>query len=213
MGDRSDLKRAAEQIRSRYAETRDPKTRERLRREYERIGEDLKKHAEAIARAEQIRSRYTATNNPKEREKLRGQYERLEAAFKKKSEELRRKCERIESAFIAEHAKRLARTEVMRAHAEASLNTFEAFGVEGVKTNAEFCAGHHTAKDKRTCPKCLKLNGEIFTVKSARGIIPVHPNCRCSWVPTDEKSTMGKDKGTAGGIDDNDDGSDELEEG
>ena len=29
----------------------------------------------------------------------------------------------------------------------------------------------------------VTLNGREFPVDEARGVIPVHPNCRCVWVP------------------------------
>lgn len=38
------------------------------------------------------------------------------------------------------------------------------------------------------CPQCLPLDGQVFTIKEARGLIPRHVNCRCSWasVPADD---------------------------
>jgi SPP1 gp7 family putative phage head morphogenesis protein len=40
-----------------------------------------------------------------------------------------------------------------------------------------------TAGDLRVCPMCQGLNGKVYTIKEARGLIPVHPQCRCAWVP------------------------------
>lgn len=76
-------------------------------------------------------------------------------------------------------ARTLARTEVVAAHAEASLNMYAEAGVEGVEADVEFV----TAGDDLVCPECEALEGRIFTVDEARGIIPVHPNCRCAWLP------------------------------
>lgn len=76
-------------------------------------------------------------------------------------------------------AARLARTEVIAAHAEASLNGYEEAGAEGVEAEVEFT----TAGDNKVCPKCRELEGQTYTLKQARGIIPVHPNCRCAWNP------------------------------
>lgn len=70
-------------------------------------------------------------------------------------------------------ARTLARTEVISAHAEASLNTYEEAGIEGVEVEAEFS----TAGDNRVCPECEKLEGRIYTIQESRGVIPVHPNC------------------------------------
>jgi len=83
-------------------------------------------------------------------------------------------------------AKLLARTEIINAHAEATLNRFEQFGVLEVVPYAEFS----TAGDNKVCARCLALeaqdNGKgpgVFTIEQARGIIPVHPRCRCVWIP------------------------------
>ena len=37
----------------------------------------------------------------------------------------------------------------------------------------------------RVCPDCGGYEGEIFTVDEAEGIIPLHPNCRCCWIPSE----------------------------
>lgn len=67
----------------------------------------------------------------------------------------------------------LARTEVIAAHAEATLNGFEEAGIEGVEVEAEFA----TAGDDRVCPECEALEGRVVPISEAHGIIPVHPNC------------------------------------
>lgn len=79
-------------------------------------------------------------------------------------------------------ARVLARTETINAHAEASLNAYQEAGVEGVDVVAEFL----TASD--ACPECASLQAEVesdggWTLSRARGVIPVHPNCRCAWAP------------------------------
>ena len=73
----------------------------------------------------------------------------------------------------------LARTEVIHAHAEGQLDSFEELGVEEVGLLAEWS----TAGDDLVCPLCLPLEGTILTIKEARGLIPRHPNCRCMWIP------------------------------
>lgn len=75
-------------------------------------------------------------------------------------------------------ARRIARTEVIYAHAEATLNRYEQFGVDRVSGLVEFSTANHGV-----CQKCQSLEGKIYTVKKARGVIPVHPNCRCTWLP------------------------------
>lgn len=67
----------------------------------------------------------------------------------------------------------LARTETIRAFSEASLNIMERNNIEAVEADVEFS----TAGDGRVCPRCSFLNGKTYTIKQARGVIPVHPRC------------------------------------
>ncbi len=76
-------------------------------------------------------------------------------------------------------ARVITRTEVINAHAEATLNSYTEAGLEGVTVEAEFT----TADDNKVCPKCRDLEGRVYTIDEARGVIPVHPNCRCAWNP------------------------------
>lgn len=76
-------------------------------------------------------------------------------------------------------ARILARTETIRAYNESALNRYEESGLEKTSAKAE----HSTAGDSRVCPICKSLEGKIYTIKEARGKIPVHPRCRCTWLP------------------------------
>lgn len=76
-------------------------------------------------------------------------------------------------------ARLIARTETVRANAEAALSTFEQFGQRQVRLEAEFL----TAGDNRVCPQCQALSGKVFSITEARGVIPQHPACRCDWLP------------------------------
>jgi SPP1 gp7 family putative phage head morphogenesis protein len=73
----------------------------------------------------------------------------------------------------------LARTEIIRAHAEAQLIEYKNWAVEGVALKAEFV----TAGDERVCSICESMQGQVFKLEEASGIIPVHPRCRCAWIP------------------------------
>lgn len=86
--------------------------------------------------------------------------------------------ERVDGIGI-NRALTLARTEIIRAHAEASLNRYEEFGLQGVMGRAEWV----TAGDDKVCPLCAALEGKQFTIQEARGMLPLHPNCRCAWLP------------------------------
>jgi SPP1 gp7 family putative phage head morphogenesis protein len=76
-------------------------------------------------------------------------------------------------------ARMLARTEVIRAHHSATIQSYKNAAVENVIIQAEFS----TAGDLRVCQKCNDLNGKIFTLDEIEPIIPVHPNCRCIALP------------------------------
>ena len=71
----------------------------------------------------------------------------------------------------------IVRTEIIRTHAEATLNRLEEMGATMVTPLVEFGA----AAD--ACPICKELEGKVYTIAEARGIIPVHVNCRCVWIP------------------------------
>lgn len=76
-------------------------------------------------------------------------------------------------------ARVLARTEVIAAQAEATLNLYAEAGIEGVEVLAEFS----TAGDDDVCPICEALEGKIYKIEDSHGVIPVHPNCRCTFLP------------------------------
>ena len=40
-----------------------------------------------------------------------------------------------------------------------------------------------TAGDQRVCARCQANEGHRFTIEQARNMIPLHPQCRCAWVP------------------------------
>lgn len=73
----------------------------------------------------------------------------------------------------------IARTEIIRAHAEGQLNALEDLGVEEVGVAVEWS----TAGDDRVCPLCEELERVVLKIDEARGMLPRHPQCRCAWVP------------------------------
>ena len=77
-------------------------------------------------------------------------------------------------------AKMIARTEIVHAHAEGQLNAFEEMGVKDLGLMAEWSS----AGDDLVCIACQDMaNGSPYKVKSSHGLIPLHPNCRCAWIP------------------------------
>ena len=73
----------------------------------------------------------------------------------------------------------LARTEVIRAHHRGMIQEYKNWGAAGVVVKAEF----RTAGDDRVCPECQPLESEIFDLKTAETLIPIHPQCRCITLP------------------------------
>lgn len=83
------------------------------------------------------------------------------------------------TGFGLRRAENVARTELVRAHSEGQLDGFEQLGVEELGVLAEVMV----TPDGNTCPECSALAGQTFTIDEARGMIPVHPSCRCCWTP------------------------------
>lgn len=90
----------------------------------------------------------------------------------------------------------LARTELVNAYSESTLNRYSEMGITNVTIRAEWL----TAGDNRVCPICQSLEGNTWTIQEARtetfqfepgegdpaslaGEYPVkppaHPSCRC----------------------------------
>lgn len=78
----------------------------------------------------------------------------------------------------------IARTEIVRAHAEGQLDGFETLGVDEIGVAAEW------SSVADACPMCAPLDGVVMKVSEARGLLPRHPNCRCAWIP----ANVGEDK-------------------
>jgi len=75
----------------------------------------------------------------------------------------------------------IARTETIFAHAEGQLDAFERLGVTELGVKAEWS----TAGDDRVCEECAGMEGKVFDAEDAHGLIPLHPNCRCAWIPAE----------------------------
>jgi len=76
-------------------------------------------------------------------------------------------------------AESIARTELIRAHSEGQLDALENLGVEEVGVMVEWIV----TPDEKVCPKCEAMEGVVLKIEEARGLIPRHPHCRCSWTP------------------------------
>ena len=76
----------------------------------------------------------------------------------------------------------IARTEVIHAHAEGQLDGYEKLGVKEVGADVEWS----TSGDSRVCEECSTMEGVVMKIEEARGKIPLHPNCRCAWIPVEQ---------------------------
>lgn len=81
----------------------------------------------------------------------------------------------------------ISRSETTRLAANGALKHFSDGGVK----NVTFVA----TPGARTCPTCLDLDGQVFEISKAPGIIPVHALCRCTWVVTSNQSKLMKGAG------------------
>lgn len=90
-------------------------------------------------------------------------------------ESIQQLTKRIEGYFTQNaktRAEMVSRTEAIAASNEGTLHRYE---LEGV-SKSEF----YPSPD--ACEQCLPLAGEYIT-KDSHGMIPVHPFCRCVWLP------------------------------
>lgn len=88
----------------------------------------------------------------------------------------------------------IARTEIIRAHAEGQLNAMSDLGVEEIGVMVEWS----TAGDDRVCDLCSPMEGVVLRIEEAKGMIPRHPNCRCAFVPANVgESTAEQTRGKA----------------
>jgi SPP1 gp7 family putative phage head morphogenesis protein len=76
-------------------------------------------------------------------------------------------------------AETIARSEIIRAHAEGQLDAMETLGVTQVGVQAEWLV----TDDEKLCDECAPLEGIVLDIDEARGMLPRHPNCRCAWMP------------------------------
>ena len=76
--------------------------------------------------------------------------------------------------FNANRLEAIARTETIRAASEGRIREYQRVGVERLVFMA--------TPDERTSQSCLALDGTVYSIEAASGIIPVHPFCRCTWV-------------------------------
>lgn len=92
---------------------------------------------------------------------------------------LQREMNKLIKEAAERRAKILAHDAAVRAQADGVLDALDTLGVKRVTAKVEF----KSMEDDKVCPVCESLNGQIFTIADARGVIPVHIFCRCTWIP------------------------------
>lgn len=76
----------------------------------------------------------------------------------------------------------IARSEIVRSIAESALTEYEFWDVAEVGLMAEWV----TAGDNRVCPRCNSMAAMgPYPIEQIKGLIPLHPLCRCFWIPVD----------------------------
>ncbi len=91
-------------------------------------------------------------------------------------ESIQQLTKRIEGYFTENakyRAEMVSRSEVIASANEGALHRFELEGID----KSEFMA----APD--ACEVCLPLDGKVYATQDSHGIIPLHPFCRCVWLP------------------------------
>ena len=94
-------------------------------------------------------------------------------------ESIQQLTKRIEGYFTENakvRAEMVSRTEVIAASNEGALYRYEKEGVD--KSEYFISPG--------ACEVCVLYDGKIYATKDSHGIIPIHPNCRCVFLPVIE---------------------------
>jgi len=73
------------------------------------------------------------------------------------------------------YLKTVVRTETVKAYNETILDVYESNGIDTVTSLVEWTTASNP------CPICSSYKGQLLTITEARGKIPQHMNCRCSW--------------------------------
>jgi hypothetical protein len=91
--------------------------------------------------------------------------------------ELGRELNAVVDGLGKNRAAMIARTEIVRAHAEGQLDMLEELGMDEVGVQVEWLVGPNP------CKVCSRMKNVVLKLTNAHGLIPVHPNCMCSFMP------------------------------
>jgi SPP1 gp7 family putative phage head morphogenesis protein len=157
-------------------------------------------HPVSVERVKQVASRVMTD--------LKGVTDTMEAQIKRElidgltqglhpKEVARRLNDRVEKIGKT-RANTIAQTETIRAHAEGQLDGLERYGLDEIGVMSEWTTsglGISGKGNPSPCELCAPLDGLVLTVKEARGLIPRHPNCKCTFKPANVgEPLIGRDK-------------------
>lgn len=105
-------------------------------------------------------------------------------------------AKRYRDKLIRKRRLMIARTETAIAQSQGSLVGYKSIGVKRVR----FFAAHGA------CPICADMDGTVYRIDEAYGVIPVHPNGRCDWLSVSPRGgykdpRIPPSKGLSAGID------------
>ncbi len=103
-----------------------------------------------------------------------------------------RKTTRYADKTHRRRARTIARTETARAQTIGYAQGMEDLGVEQLE--------HSVHVDERLCEICAPLEGTKYKVSEAKGVIPVHPNCRCALLPVIGGKSVSRYTGEVGSV-------------
>ena len=112
------------------------------------------------------------------REKVTARYSRLKGGLTgrhgpSRLRKIERAVQREATKKLRYRAEMIARTETARAVSEGTLEAYKVGGVDKIQFEASADA----------CIVCIGYDGHIYPRATGEGLIPVHPNCRCNWLP------------------------------
>jgi SPP1 gp7 family putative phage head morphogenesis protein len=108
------------------------------------------------------------------RDKLRARYAEMEGGLtSSRRARLERRVLREADRKLRYRADMIARTETAAAMSEGTLGAYAEAEVQRVRFISSADA----------CIVCLGYDGNMYRREEAGGLIPVHPNCRCTWAP------------------------------
>ena len=86
--------------------------------------------------------------------------------------QVNKRVDRYHDRLLRRRSEMIVRTESSKAYNEGLIESHLQLGTKYL----DFLA------NADACPICTPLDGSTYSIEAARGVIPVHPNCRCSWV-------------------------------